>query len=426
MVKHSNSNANTVPFFREAAPYIHGHRDKTFVVAFAGEVIEMSQFRQHLQDLAIISSLGVRLVLVHGTRPQIDLRLQAANQAIQFHKGIRVTDANALKAAQEAIGFLRIKIENLLTHALSQPSLSNQALGLISGNFITAKPLGVIDGVDYTYSGSVRKINHELIQQQLHNHNLVLLSPIGYSPTGEAYNLRYEQVAIATAKAIQADKLIFLSAHPIDLPEELTLEEAYHYNAHPLMPAVLEALEMHIDRVHLLDAAQDGTLLLELYTRDGSGSLIAAEQFETLRQANIEDIGGILELIRPLEQKGILVKRSREQLELEINKFSVITRDRKIIACVALYDTSDKSIGELACLAVNPHYRGGNRGDKLFKQVEQTAISQGKKQLLVLTTQTTDWFKERGFVKGSIEALPENKKAAYNYDRNSQILFKTL
>ena len=424
MVKHSN--VNTIPFFREAAPYIHGHHDKTFVVAFAGEVIEMPQFRQHLQDLAIISSLGVRLVLVHGTRPQIDLRLQETNQSIQFHKGIRVTDTNALKAAQEAIGFLRIKIENLLTHALSQPSLSNQALGLISGNFITAKPLGVIDGVDYAYSGSVRKINHELIQQQLQNHNLVLLSPIGYSPTGEAYNLRYEQVAIAAAKAIQADKLIFLSAHPIDLPEELTLEEAYHYNTHPLMAAVLEALEMHIDRVHLLDAAQDGTLLLELYTRDGSGSLIAAEQFETLRQATIEDIGGILELIRPLEQKGILVKRSREQLELEINKFSVITRDREIIACVALYDTSDAGIGELACLAVNPHYRGGNRGDKLFKYVEQAAISQGKKQLLVLTTQTTDWFKERGFVKGNIEALPANKRAIYNYDRNSQILFKTL
>lgn len=418
---------SSVSFFREAAPYIHGHRDKTFVIAFAGEVIELPQFRQIMQDVAIVATLGAKVVLVHGTRPQINARLERTQTPVRLHKGIRVTDETALIAAQEAIGFLRIQIENLLSHALAQPSLHSHTLEIVSGNFITAQPLGIHDGIDYGYSGLVRKINHSFISRQLQADHIILLSPLGYSPTGEAYNLRYEQVAITTAKALQADKLIFLSEQPLDLPSELTPEEAQAYRQHnELMPAVLEALETKVERIHLLNAQMDGALLLELYTRDGVGTLVAAEQFETLRAATVEDISGILDLIRPLEQKGTLIKRSREQLELEIHKFYIITRDREVIACVALYNTDDPNTVELACLAVNPQYRGGNRGDKLLKHVAQVAYTQGKSRLLVLTTQTTQWFRERGFVKASVDELPANKKSLYNYQRNSQVLFKQL
>ena len=421
------TDCNTISFFREAAPYIHAHRGKTFVVAFAGEVIASPQFPQIIQDIAIISTLGARLVLVHGTRPQIDERLQHSNTPIYFHHGIRVTDSTALLAAQEAIGFLRIRLENLLTHALNQPTLSSNGLGIISGNFITARPLGVHDGVDYGYTGLVRKINHELIQQQLDAHNIVLLSPMGYSPTGEAYNLRYEQVAVTASTALKADKLIFFSHQPVNLPQELTLEEARNYHQqNELLPTIIEALETSVERIHLLQAQTDGALLLELYTRDGVGCMVSTEQFECLRAASVEDISGIMNLIRPLENRGILIKRSREQLELEIENFIVITRDREVVACVALYDTDDPDIAELACLAVNPHYQGGNRGDKLLKHVAQLAQAKGKAQLLVLTTQTTDWFRERGFEKGEIEDLPTHKKLLYNYQRNSQILFKRL
>ncbi|MBU0655471.1 MAG: amino-acid N-acetyltransferase [Gammaproteobacteria bacterium] len=418
---------NSVSFFREAAPYIHSHRGKTFVVAFAGEVIAAPQFRQIVQDLAIISTLGARLILVHGTRPQIDERLTQNKLPIRLHKGIRVTDSATLLAAQEAIGFLRIRIENLLTHALNQPSLSSNGFGVVSGNFITARPLGIHDGVDYGYTGLVRKIHHSLLKQQLDSNNIVLLSPMGYSPTGEAYNLRYEQVAVAAAKAIKADKLIFLSHQPLNLPHEQTLEEARTRTIHnELLPVVIEALETDVERIHLLDAETDGALLLELYTRDGVGSMIASEQFERLRAATVEDISGILDLIRPLESAGTLIKRSREQLELEISNFHIITRDNEVIACVALYETDNPQIAELACLAVNPHYRGGNRGDKLLKHVAQLAQAQDKQKLLVLTTQTTDWFRERGFKKGTVEDLPDNKKSLYNYQRNSQVLFRNL
>lgn len=420
-----SSNHNSVLFFREAAPYIQQHRHKTFVIAFAGEVIESPYFPQIAQDLAIISSLGSRLVLVHGTRPQIDQRLQQRQAAIRFEQGLRVTDKNALLAAQEAIGFLRIRIENLLSHALNIPTQSSQQLGVVSGNFITARPVGIHNGVDYGFSGMVRKMEHALIRQQLQADNIVLVSPMGYSPTGEAYNLRYEQVAIATAQHLHADKLIFLSDQAIELPKELTLAQAQQ-TTHPLMPAAIEALENHIERVHLLDANTNGSLLLELYTRDGGGSLISAEAFEQLRPATIEDISGILALIQPLENAGALIKRSREQLELEVSNFHIINRDNKIIACVALYQTDNPAIAELACFAVHPDYRGGKRGDKLLKYIEKLAKHNANQQLMVLTTQTTEWFRERGFQQVSVDALPDNKKQLYNYQRNSRVLFKPL
>lgn len=425
-VQKKTGNGNRVSFFREAAPYIHCHRGKTFVIAFAGEVVDSSQFHQIMQDLAIISSLGARLVLVHGTRPQIDKRLHHSDVPIHIHKGIRVTDMPALLAAQEAIGFIRIQIETLLTHILNQPSAStSNGLGIISGNFITARPMGIHDGINYGFTGLIRRINHTLIQQQLEADNIVLLSPIGYSPTGEAYNLCYEHVATAAAKALAADKLIFFSYQSLDLPLQLTLNEAKTYQ-HDLLPAAIEALEAGVDRIHLLDAKTDGALLIELYTRDGVGSMISAEHFEALRAATIEDISSILDLIHPLENMGTLVKRSREHLEMEINNFHVITRDQKVIACAALYDTDNAEVGELACLAVHLDYRGGKRGDKLLGHITQLAQKQGKTRLLVLTTQTTDWFRERGFTKGKIQELPDNKKSLYNYQRNSQILFKQM
>ncbi|MEM8639475.1 MAG: amino-acid N-acetyltransferase [Cyanobacteria bacterium P01_G01_bin.54] len=419
--------SDSVSFFREAAPYVYTHRGKNFVIAFAGEVIASSLFQDIVRDLAIISSLGARLVLVHGTRPQINERLDPDDSPIRFHKRVRVTDRTALIAAQEAIGFLRIRIENLLTYALSHPSLSSNRLGIVTGNFITARPLGVHDGIDYGFSGLVRKINYPLIQQQLDANNIVLMSPIGYSPTGEAYNLQYEQVAIATAKALKADKLIFLSYQPLNLPRELTVDEAKAYiPENEILPSIIEALETDVERIHLLNANTDGALLLELYTRNGVGSMISAEKFERLQAADIEHISGILDIIRPLENAGVLIKRSREQLELEIHNFHIITRDQRVIACAAVYDTDDPDIAELACLAVHPHYRSGGRGDKLLKHVAQLSKKHGKQQLLVLTTQTSDWFRERGFVKGEIEALPPNKKSLYNYRRNSQVLFMAI
>lgn len=424
-------NNNRIDFFREAAPYIHLHRGKTFVIAFAGEVINDDSFSLLIQDIAILSALGARVVLVYGARPQVDKKLQSINHQIQVVDDMRVTDDLTLKIAKETIGSLRIEIENQLSHALSTPPVINESLGVLSGNFITAKPYGIHNGTDYQHTGTVRKINVSLIKQLIDSGSIVLISSLGFSPTGEAFNLRYEDVASFTAKSLQANKLIFIHADAATPTTDVELQHIDQFiDTHPeqkrLLKHIKTAMKNGVQRVHLISTETKDGLFLELYTRDGIGTMFNASLYENSRQATIEDVSGIIELIEPLEARGALIKRSREQLELEINKFSIIERDGKIIGCAALYHLADTQIGELACLAVHPDYKGGERGDRLLKLITQQALKNNLGQLLVLTTQSIDWFKERGFQVGEINDLPDQKKALYNFQRNSKILIKHL
>ncbi|HIP95351.1 MAG TPA: amino-acid N-acetyltransferase, partial [Leucothrix sp.] len=322
-------------------------------------------------------------------------------------------------------------IENQLSHALSTPPVINESLGVLSGNFITAKPYGIHNGTDYQHTGTVRKINVSLIKQLIDSGSIVLVSSLGFSPTGEAFNLRYEDVASFTAKSLQADKLIFIHADAATPTADIELQHIDHFiDTHPeqkrLLKHIKTAMKSGVQRVHLISTETKDGLFLELYTRDGIGTMFNASLYENSRQATIEDVSGIIELIEPLEARGALIKRSREQLELEINKFSIIERDGKIIGCAALYHLADTQIGELACLAVHPDYKGGERGDRLLKLITQQALKNNLGQLLVLTTQSIDWFKERGFQVGEINDLPDQKKALYNFQRNSKILIKHL
>jgi amino-acid N-acetyltransferase len=302
----------------------------------------------------------------------------------------------------------------------------NQSLAVISGSFITAKPIGIHNGVDYQYTGKVRKIADIQIQQQLAHHAIVLLSPLGLSPSGESYNLLHKDVAVQTAKALHADKLIFLQPLSHDLPRQLTLKDAKKYTfANHLIDYIEAALQAGVTRVHLINALHNGSLLSELYTRDGAGTLISNDHYDAVTSANVEDIAGIIDLIRPLEKKGVLIRRSREQLELEIANFTVIKRDQKVIACAALYPMKSVNSAELACFVVDNHYRGQSKGDLLLNFIENQAKKSALKQLFVLTTQTTDWFRERGFKLAQVNDLPEEKKKLYNYQRNSKILLKT-
>ncbi|MEE9445951.1 MAG: amino-acid N-acetyltransferase [Cocleimonas sp.] len=424
-------NNNHTDFFREAAPYIQLHRGKTFVIAFAGEVIAGEHFSKLIQDIAILSALGARVVLVHGARPQVDAHLKVLNHKITVVDDMRVTDDVTLQTAKETIGSLRVEIENLLTHALSMPPVINEGLGVLSGNFITAQPLGIHNGTDYQHTGTVRKINAPLIKQLIDAGSIVLLSSLGFSPTGEAFNLRYEDVASATAKALQADKLIFIHADKATPTTDIELQYIDTFiESHPqqsrLLNHIKATLKSGVQRVHLISVESQDGLLLELYTRDGIGTLFTASLYETIRQANIDDVSGIIELIEPLETKGALIKRSREQLELEVDNFSVIERDGKIIGCGALYLIPETQMGELACLAVHPDYKGGARGDRLLKRITQHALNKNLTQLLVLTTQSIDWFKERDFNAGEVNDLPSQKKALYNFSRNSKVLFKKV
>ena len=421
------SHCTHIHFFREAAPYIQAHKGKTFVIAISSEIIDSAYFKNVINDIAVLSSLGVKVVLVHGTRVQIDQQIVEQNIPSVFHKGLRVSSPEILEISKNIVGRVRVNIESMLGYALNRPPVINRSLSVVSGSFITAKPIGIHDGVDYEYTGQVRKISKEQIQQQLDNQNIILLSPLGLSPTGNSYNLHYEDVATQTANALHADKLLFLINVPDNLPRQLTLKEAREHSAiSPFIQRIDSALTAGVSRVHLIDTSNDGGLLLELYTRDGLGTLISNDHYEEVTKASIEDISGILDLIRPLEVKGTLIKRSREQLELEVDNFIVIRRDQKVIACAALYTMKSTNVGELACLVVDSCYRSQGKGDILLSFAEELAQQDSLDHLLVLTTQTTDWFQERGFILGDIDDLPDEKKKLYNYQRGSKILLKPI
>jgi len=422
---------NSLDFFREAAPYIHQHRGKTVVLALGGHIIQHSCFVQVLKDIAILSTLGVKIVLVHGARPQVAERLEQQKHTVLIENDLRVTDAYTLEVAKEVIGSIRISIENQLTHVFNSPPIIHQGIGILSGNFITAQPIGILEGIDYKLTGKVRKLNTELLRILLDQQSIVLLSPLGFSPTGETFNLHYEDVASFAAKSLQADKLVFLHDEIRDLPpqaelHQLTQLREYFPKHERLYQHIAESLEQGVQRVHLVDARIEGGLLTELYTRDGIGTLFSASHYDDLHAADIEHVNGILALIKPLEDKGVLIKRSREQLELEITNFVVSERDKKVIACAACYPLADTTIGELACLVVDSEYRGQHQGDALLDFITQHALNQGLTTLLVLTTQTTDWFRERGFKEGSVDDLPDAKKALYNFQRRSKILLKEI
>lgn len=436
------TDAQLVAWVRQAAPYIHAFRGRTFVIAFGGEaLLDRSSALALIHDIALLDSMGIRLVLVHGARPQIDAEMESRGLKPRFHKGLRVTDAPALECVKRAMGVTRIEIEAMLSQGLPNTPLAGGFLRVTGGNFISAKPVGVVDGVDYQYTGAVRNVIAEEIKADLVQENVVLITPIGASPTGEIFNLAWEEVAEAVATAIAADKLIFLCDAPglVDrkgqLIEALTAEEGATLLARRVrqapevarvLPGALRAVRGKSTRVHFLDRRRDGAMLMEFFTRDGIGTVMTHVPLERVRDATIGDVGAILGLIEPLEADGTLVKRGRERIEMEIERFSVLELDGTIVGCAALYPFSGVKEGELACLAVMSDYREIGYGDRLRRHIEQRAKKLKLKRLFVLTTRTAHWFVERGFVEQGVDALPAQRRELYNFQRRSKVFVKSL
>ena len=429
-----------VDWFRNSAPYIHAHRNRTFVICFGGEMVA-DDVSSLIHDIALLKSLGIRLVLVHGIRPQIDSRL--VQQAIlpKFENDLRITDKACLGCVKEAAGMVRIEIEALLSMGLPNSPMAGAKIKVASGNFVVAKPLGVIEGTDYCYTGVVRRIDHSAIHQQLDQDNVVLISPLGYSPSGEIFNLVAEQVAMKVACALSAEKLVLLTEDDcistktkkiirqmttVEAQSLLKKETAINVNINRTIKAAIQSCQQGVNRVHLINRRQEGALLLELFTRDGVGTLISSATFETLRDANLDDIGGIVELISPLEKQGKLIRRSREKLEMEISDYSIIERDGLIIACAAFHLLKEERLAVMSCLAVHPDYQHQARGKRLFDYLLSHAKQQQINKLWVLSTQTSHWFLERGFHISDKQSLPASLKFHYNSGRNSKILYKDI
>jgi amino-acid N-acetyltransferase len=443
-------NFTFVPWFRSVAPYIHKFRHQTFVVGIAGEAIAAGKLPHLAQDLAMIQSMGVKVVLVHGFRPQVNEQLKAKGHTAKYSHGIRITDEIALDCAQEAAGQLRYEIEAAFSQGLPNTPMADSTVRVISGNFITARPVGIVDGVDFQNSGVVRKVDTAGISKVLDMGAMLLLSPFGFSPTGEAFNLSMEEVATSVATALQADKLIFLTEVPgiLQRPHELPGEdnpvdtELSLAAAEALLlevPAAREPADVAfylqhcvtackggVERSHIIPYSVDGAILLEVYVHDGIGTMIVDEKLESLREATEDDVGGILKLIEPFEKDGTLVKRSRTEIERDASSYTVIEHDGVIFACAALNPYPEGRTGEMAALTVSPDVQGQGDGERVLKRIEQRARAAGLESIFVLTTRTTHWFLKRGFVLVDADWLPEARKRKYNWDRKSQVLVKKL
>lgn len=431
--------ARFVAWLRQVAPYIHAFRGKTFVVAVPGELIQAGRLNALVQDLSLLHAMGMRIVVVHGSRPQVNEQLRLRGVEAAYAEGLRITGPVALECAKEASGEIRLDLEAAFSQGLPNTPMAHSAVRVVSGNLVTARPVGIVEGVDYRHTGLVRKIDVPTIRFALESGSIVLLSPLGYSPTGEAFNLSMEDVAASTAVALDADKLIVLAETAIEGADGVLRGEISEADARQLLDSgtladdsaftlrhALRACEGGVARAHIIPFGIDGSVLLELFQHDGVGTMLVEETLESVREATPDDVGGLLALIRPLEDDGTLVKRDRALIEREIGNFTVIEHDGVIFGCAALYAFPESGMGEMACLAVNPNVQNRGDGERLLRRIEQRARAAGLKKLFVLTTRTMHWFLKRGFIVASVDQLPAERKNLYNLQRRSLVLIKNL
>jgi amino-acid N-acetyltransferase len=317
--------------------------------------------------------------------------------------------------------------------------MAGAQIRVASGNYITAQPIGVRKGTDFQFTGGVRKVDATGIARRLDAGEVVLVPPLGYSPTGEVFNLAWEDVAEGIAIALKADKLLMYTDRlPADrkgeVVAELTAQEAQAIlKKEGLTAATSRAIEHAVRAVnsgvargHIVTRRASGSLLLELFTHTGVGTMITATTVQKLRPARIEDVQGMLALIEPLEADGTLVKRSRELLEAEIGNFLVVEHDGVIVGCAGLYPFKEEKSAEFACLAVAEGYRDAGYGEDLLKACEERAKSMRIRRLFALTTHAAHWFLEQGFRAADVAALPSRRQALYNWRRGSKVFLKRL
>jgi amino-acid N-acetyltransferase len=439
-------NSFPLEWLRQTSPYINTHRQKTFVVWLSDELLDRDSLKHVVHDLTLLSHLGVRLVLVHGMRSQIDRALAENNIGAEFASPretsddaqlMRITTSQMLPTLHSLLGRLRCRIESLFSTGLPNTPMSGARVTICSGNFVVARPYGVRQGVDYHHTGEIRKIRVNAIRHLLDLDMIVLLQPAGYSPTGEFFNLHAEDVATRTAMDLNAEKLIFLHHQTDDLATALggirEISVTVHGFQHAL-PAALSniksivqnaalACRRGVRRCHIVSSLHDGALLKELFTRDGSGLLIDAGHYDSLRPANTRDVAGIKALIQPLIDEGILVDRSEQDLERCIGDFYVAEREGSVIGCASLtrYDTQ----AEVGCLAVHPDFRASGKAAEIVQFLIKEARTQGCRQLFAMSTRSGDWFREQGFVPGDNSAVPEDKNRIAS-DRGSKVYLYDL
>ncbi len=436
----ASNSTDSIAWFREASPYIHAHRGKTMVLCLPASMVAPERIDTLVADLILLSHLGLQLVLCFGLRSELDAQLTSSDQSASVVDDRRITTDAALTALLQSAGDVRARLEAQLSQGLPNTPMSGTHLSVCSGNFISAQPYGIHNGVDYLHTGTVRHVNAPTINSLLESGQLVVLPPIGYSPTGDIFNVKTEEIASEAAIALNADKLVyFVDQLPVDEAGTVIRQaSSIEMNAAALntdnkkivntLNCSVQSCKRGVARVHLVESNKPDALLKELFTRDGGGTLVTAGLWESIRQAQIQDVGGIIKLIEPMQQNGSLVTRSREQLELDIDSFMVCERDGMIVACAALFIPSDNADGyaQIACVATHEDYQGAGRADKLLLALEKRARTANITRILLLSTRAAHWFIQRGFNEVGVDTLPASQQSLYNAQRNSKVFEKLL
>lgn len=426
---------NFISAFREAAPYIHYLNGKTIVLSVGSHIVRSENFPRLARDIALLNSLGMKIVIIHGVRGF----LEDNGMDGDYVRDYRVTTHEAMEEIKRSCGSLRLDIEAALGMCFLNTPANTAKLSIAGGNFISAQPLGVLDGVDMQRTGQVRKIDSEQIKRCLANNQIVLISPVGHSLAGVSYNLTLPETSAAVASALNAEKLVFLCRADGILDEQgavipdLSIKDALQYcQKNPQHEDIMRsfqaaqtALKNGVSRVQMINGFENGALLKELFTRTGCGTALANNSLTQIRPAEMRDIPDIMRLIDPLVQRGNLLPRTKDEIEKHLAEFAVAEHDRLVYGCAALKSFADDQAGEIYCLAVSEKGRGMGYGDLLLEYIENISVKQGITQLFALTTRTADWFVERGFCESHLDNLPTIRRKQYiENKRNSKIFVK--
>lgn len=429
-----------VDLIREVFAYAERFRGSTFVIKISNEIIDHPDFPQHARDLALLHKAGIRIVIVPGARKRIDEVLGRYDVERRFVGDIRVSDP-------ESMDLIKMAAFDLAHRVMT--ALSGHKITAVIGNWVRARSRGVLDGTDFGRTGLVERVRVEAVVRSLEQGHVPIFPCVGHNESGDPFNLSSDELAGTVAGALNAKKLFLLSENPVmKTPEWIVpegvdvLDDGRIFRMTPdavrgfialnsNQPGSVEletaasACRAGIDRVHILDGRMGGVLLKEIFSNLGVGTMVFADAYERLRPMESSDVPGILELMQPLVAEGILVERTRGELEKKQKDYWVYAMDGVVHGCAALHSGDGKN-AEIAGVAVDPRYAQLGIGAKLISRLSETAAEIGCRQIFVLTTHAADWFLSRGFREGSVADLPADKRQEYNAGRNSRVLVKDL
>jgi len=413
--------------------YIPQFREKTFIIAVDGSIVTDENFANILLDVAVLRSLNIRVVLVHGAAEQIKALAEKQGVHPSNLDGVGVTDAATLE--------LSIEAANRLTHEILQ-GLSAHDLRAACTNAIVAHPLGIIHGVDQVLTGKVERVDIELLQTLLNQGIVPVVPPLGFDGDGKTYRTNSDSIAVAMAEALKATKLIFITSqdglrHNGELIRHILVEDLQKLVQHApggFVPEMVSkarhaaaACAAGVQRVHIVNGREDEGLLAEVFSNEGIGTLIYANEYEQIRPAKKKDIRAIQQLTKKAVEAEELVRRTRGEIEKNLVDYFIFEIGRNPVACVALHVYPGQEKGELASLYVNPSHENEGIGRKLIQFVENKAREMGLTELIALSTQTFTYFQSKGFVEGTPDDLPPTRREKYDHSgRNSKVLVKRL